>query len=78
MNRGNMKAPWNPQLGFQDSKVRFMDSVAISAFASQPIAPTNVLNMRIVVILTTGVFQLKYTNWYALPAGERTLLDAWD
>ena len=55
-----------------------MDSSAITAFAIAPIPPSNILNMLIVVILATGVFQLKYSKWHALSAEQRTILNAWD
>ena len=61
----NMKAPCNPQVGFQALKTRSMYSVAIANFASVPIVPNNVLNILMTAILATGVFQLEYTKWYA-------------
>ena len=73
-----MKAPWNPQSGFQALKTRFMDFVAFAAFATEVIPPNDVLKMIIAAILATGVFQLKYTKWHALPAAQRTILNAWD
>ena len=77
-NRDGMKAPWNPQSGFQVLKARFMDAIAIASFADAPIITTDVLNMLLAVILATGVFQLEYTEWHALPANQKTLLNAWD
>jgi hypothetical protein len=78
VNRDSMKAPWNPQSGFQVLKARFMDAIAVAAFADAPIRPSDVLNMLLAVILATGVFQLEYTEWHALPAARRTILIAWD
>ena len=34
--------------------------------------------MLLAVILTTSVFQLKYTEWHALPTNQRMILSAWD
>ena len=73
-----MKAPWNPQSGFQVLKVWFMYTITFAAFASQIIPPTDVLNMLIAVILATGVFHLEYTKWHIVPAGERIVLAIWD
>jgi hypothetical protein len=78
VNRDSMKAPWNPQSGFQALKARFMDAIAVAAFADAPIRASDVLNMLLAVILATGVFQLEYTEWHALPAAKRTILIAWD
>ena len=55
-----------------------MDSVVITAFASAPIMPIDILNMLNAVILTTGVFQLEYTKCHVLPTGQRTILNTWD
>ena len=73
-----MKAPWNPQSGFQVLKARFMDAIAVTYFDEAPLSPNNVLNMLLAVILATCVFQLEYSEWHALPANERTILNAWD
>ena len=78
LNRDGMKAPWNPQSGFQVLKSRFMDATAVASFAEAPISPNNVLNMLLAVILATGVSQLEYSEWHTLPANERTILNAWD
>ena len=78
LNRDNMKAPWNPQSGFQVLKVWFMYTITFAAFASQIIPPTDVLNMFIDFILATGIFQLEYNKWHVLPAGEHTHLNALD
>jgi hypothetical protein len=78
VNRDSMKAPWNPQSGFQALKARFMDAIAVAAFADSPISPSDVLNMLLAVILATGVFQLEYTEWHALPTAQHTILIAWD
>ena len=78
LNRDGMKAPWNPQTGFQVLKARFMDAIAVASFAKAPISPNDVLNMLLAVILATGVFQLEYTKRHALPANERTILNACD
>ena len=77
-NRDGMKAPWNPATGFQVMKARFMDAIAIASFADAPIIANDVLNMLLAVILATSVFQLEYTEWHALPANQKTLLNAWD
>ena len=47
-----------------------MDSVAIFFFASQPIVPTNILNMLIVGILATVSFQLEYTKCHVRPLND--------
>ena len=71
-----MKAPWNPQSGFQVLKARFMDAIAVASFAEAPISPNDVLNMLLAVILVTGVFQLEYSEWHALSVNKRTILNA--
>jgi hypothetical protein len=78
INRDSMKTSWITQSGFQVLKARFMDAIAVSSFATAPISPKNILNMLLVVILVLGVFQLEYIEWHALPAGQCTILNAWD
>jgi hypothetical protein len=34
--------------------------------------------MLLDVILNTGLFQLEYTKWHALPDNERTIVNAWN
>ena len=78
LNRDSMKAPWNPQSGFQVLKARFMAAIAVAAFATAPIRPNNIFNMLLAVILATGVFQLEYTKRHTLPVGQHTILNACD
>ena len=73
-----MKAPWNQESGFQALTARFIDSAIISAFASQLMAPNDVLGMLSTTILATVVFWLNYTKCHALPARDHNLLNAWD
>jgi len=73
-----MKTPWNPQTDFQVLKGWFMDAIAVASFTNAPITANNILNMLLAGILATGVFQLEYMEWHALPTNERTILNAWD
>ena len=73
-----MRTQWNLQSVFLALKAQFMDNVVIAAFATSPIPPSDVLNMLIAIILAMSVFQLEYTDWHALPVGQRTILNAWD
>jgi hypothetical protein len=72
-----MQAPWNPQAGLQVLKARFEDSIAFTTFSAQPIAPTGVLDVLLVVLLPPGVFQLEYAKWHVLPARQKIILNAW-
>jgi hypothetical protein len=76
-NHDQMKQPWDTQLGFQMLNTRFDDGAAFTVFSRQPITIANILNMIPTVILATGVFQLQYTKWYAMPAGKITIVNAW-
>ena len=73
-----MKAPWNPQSGFQVLKARSIDAITVASFAEAPISPNNVLNILLAVMLVTSVFQLKYSQWHTLPTNGRTILNALD
>jgi hypothetical protein len=77
VNRDNMKQSWNTQQGFQFPKARYQDGANFAAFEKQPINANDVLNMLLAVILDTGLFQLKYTEWHALPDNEQTIVNTW-
>ena len=62
LSRDGMKAPWNPQSGFQVLKARFMDIIAVASLVEAHISPNAVLSMLLAVILITGVFQLEYSE----------------
>ena len=61
------------QLGVQALKARFMNSVAIAAFATAPIKPKDVLNILIDGILARGVFQLEYNELDTVPVAHHTI-----
>ena len=43
-------------------KAWFMDAIAVASFADAPITANDILNLLLAAILTTGVFQFKYTE----------------
>ena len=77
LNHDNMKTPWDLQSGFQVFKAHFTEASVFATFASQPIPTTNILNMFLTKILANSVFQLKYTEWYALPNPDKFIVNTW-
>ena len=57
---------------------QFMDAITFTAFATKPILASEVLNMLLIVILFTGVSQLKYTKCHTLPDTNEIIGNAWE